>query len=108
MRLRVIAISLLATYLGAASAQDSYVAEIQQWQKQQEKELRSDNGWLTVSGLFWLHPGNNTFGSGKTNEIVLPASVPEKAGWFTLTNSTVSIAAVASLDLRFNSQPVKT
>src|SRR5215831_13025950 len=106
MKLRAIAISLFAMCLGGASAQDSYVAEIQRWQSEQEKELRSDNGWLTVSGLFWLHPGNNTFGSGKTNEIVLPAPVPEKAGWFTLENGMVIIFAIADLDVRLNGHPV--
>ena len=50
MTLRVIAVSLLAMSLGAASAQDSYVTEVQQWQKEQEKELRADGGWLTVAG----------------------------------------------------------
>src|SRR5262249_38216581 len=68
--------------------------------------LCSDNGWLTVSGLFWLHPGNNTFGSGKTDEIALPAPVPEKAGWFTLENGTVTIFAITDLDVRLNGHPL--
>jgi uncharacterized protein len=108
MKLRMIAVSLFAIGLGAAWAQDPYVAEIQQWQKEQERQLRADSGWLTVAGLFWLHPGKNTFGSGKANEIVLPAPVPEKAGWFTLTNGTVSISTVPNLDVRLNGQPVIT
>src|SRR5919204_2790430 len=87
-------------------AQDGYVAEIEQWQKQQEKELRADDGWLTVSGLFWLHPGQNPFGSGKTNDIVLPSPVPEKAGWFTLESGTVTLYAIPSLDIRLNGQPI--
>jgi uncharacterized protein len=106
MKLRVIAISIFAMCLGGASGQDSYVAQIHEWQKEQEKELRADTGWLTVSGLFWLHPGNNTFGSGKTNEIVLPAPVPEKAGWFTLDGGTVTISAMPSLDIRLNGEPI--
>jgi uncharacterized protein len=108
MKLRVIVVSFLAMSLGAASAQDSYVTEIQQWQKEQEKELRADGGWLTVAGLFWLHSGNNTFGSGKTNEIVLPAPVPEKAGWFTLDKRTVTVSAMPSLNIRLNGQPIAT
>lgn len=89
-------------------AQDGYVTHIEQWQKQQEKELRADDGWLTVSGLFWLHPGNNPFGSGKTNEIVLPGPVPEKAGWFSLENGTVTVFAIPSIDIRLNGQPITT
>jgi len=108
MKFRVIAISLFAVSIAALCAQDSYVAEIQQWQQQQENELRADDGWLTVAGLFWLHPGNNTFGSGNANEIVLPAPVPEKAGWFTLDNGTVTISAAAGLDIRLNGHPITT
>jgi len=106
MTLRVIAVSLLAMSLGAASAQDSYVTEVQQWQKEQEKELRADGGWLTVAGLFWLHPGKNTFGSGKMNEIVLPAPVPDKAGWFSLDKGTVTISAKPSMEIRLDGQPI--
>jgi len=35
-----------------------------------------------VSGLFWLHEGENTFGSGPLNDIVLPSSAPASAGSF--------------------------
>lgn len=105
MNLRL-AVWLIAFCSALGFAQDGYVAQIQQWQKQQEKELRADDGWLTVSGLFWLHPGNNTFGSAKTNDIVLPSPVPEKAGWFTLENGAVTLVAISNLDVRLNSQPI--
>lgn len=30
------------------------------WRKQQEAELRKDNGWLALAGLSWLKEGENT------------------------------------------------
>lgn len=103
-----LAVWLVAFCSAVSFAQNGYVAQIEQWQKKQEQELRADDGWLTVSGLFWLHPGNNPFGSGRANEIVLPSSVPEKAGWFTLENGTVTVSAISSLDIRLNGQPITT
>jgi uncharacterized protein (DUF1684 family) len=49
-----------------------YEAEIAAWRAQRESNLKSDTGWLTVAGLFWLKDGRNTFGSAAGNDIVLP------------------------------------
>jgi uncharacterized protein len=48
---------ILGSLLWAAS--DSYTAQIQEWRRQREAALRADDGWLTVTGLFWLHEGMN-------------------------------------------------
>ena len=63
-----------------AAADASYVAEIEKWRTTREQRLKADGGWLTVTGLFWLKDGPNTFGSDKAGDIVLPASVAPKAG----------------------------
>src|SRR2546421_4893128 len=43
--------------------------------------------WYPLAGLFWLHPGTNSFGSGAQNDVVLPkGSARERAGSFTLAN----------------------
>jgi uncharacterized protein len=59
-----------------------YRQSVQKWRQAYEADLKSDRGWLTVSGLFWLHEGENTFGSGPLNDIVLPAPAPASAGSF--------------------------
>jgi uncharacterized protein len=60
----------------------TYRASVEKWRQAYEAQLKSDGGWLTVSGLFWLHEGDNTFGSGPLNDIVLPATAPASAGTF--------------------------
>lgn len=66
-----------------AAGQNSYQATIEDWRGRQEKELKADDGWLTVAGLFWLKEGKNHFGADPSNEIVLPAgSAPARAGTF--------------------------
>ena len=72
--------------LGAAS----YQTEIAEWRRHREDNLKRDGGWLTVSGLFWLHEGVNTFGRDAGNEIVLPDGAG-RAGAFELKNGKVTV-----------------
>lgn len=99
---------------GSSFAADDlpYRASVEKWRQAYEADLKSDGGWLTVSGLFWLHEGANTFGSGKANDIVLPASAPAQAGTFEFhsgktiahmrpgVSATVNGKAVETIDLR--------
>jgi uncharacterized protein (DUF1684 family) len=62
------------------AAAGTYQAEMAAWREQREAALRADGGWLTVTGLFWLHEGANRFGSGSANEIVLPNDPALKSG----------------------------
>jgi uncharacterized protein (DUF1684 family) len=65
-----------------ADAQDapSYEAEILVWRQTVEERLRSDNGWLTLTGLYWLHEGENSVGSDPSADVLLPASAPLRLG----------------------------
>ena len=64
-------------------ADRAYREEIRQWRADYEDRLKRDNGWLTLAGLFWLKEGDNRFGSGLGNDLILPeGSAPEAAGTF--------------------------
>jgi uncharacterized protein (DUF1684 family) len=67
----------------------TYQAEIADWRQQREARLRRDGGWLTVTGLFWLHDGRNTLGTDAKSDIVLPAG-PGNAGVFELHGGKVT------------------
>jgi len=68
--------------------------EIAQWQTQRLTELKSENGWLTLVGLFWLKEGENKLGSDASNDIVLPATkLGAASGLFTLKNDVVQFEA---------------
>ena len=56
------------------------------WREQRVARLTSENGWLTLVGLFWLKPGENTFGRNHRNAIVLDhPQLAKRAGAFTRT-----------------------
>ena len=78
---------LLALSLAAAQTGDSaYARRFRNGATAYEADLKQDDGWLTLAGLFWLKEGGNTFGTSVENDIVLPpGSAPEKAGAFLFT-----------------------
>jgi uncharacterized protein (DUF1684 family) len=76
-------------------ASDAYRAQIERWRRQREAALTADGGWLTVTGLFWLHEGANSFGAATSSasgkDIVLPADPAVKGGAFDLHNGKVTM-----------------
>ena len=58
--------------LTGCTSRSSYKAEIENWRSAHEEELRKDDGWLTVAGLFWLKDGVNTIGKGDGYDVELP------------------------------------
>ena len=85
---------------------DAYRAEVEKFRQEYEARLKGDNGWLTVAGLFFLNPGQSTFGSDPLNDIVLPAAAPARAGTFEFRNGVVTLKAVAGGSLVLNGKPV--
>jgi len=63
--------ALLAPLLLTAALAGSYDDSLQQWREQRVAELTADDGWLTVTGLFWLKEGANTVGSGASSDVRL-------------------------------------
>jgi uncharacterized protein len=78
----MLAAAAVACVAVAWAADPAYVAGIEKWRQDREAKLKSDQGWLTVSGLFWLHEGENRFGSSPMNDIELPEGYPAEAGVF--------------------------
>jgi uncharacterized protein (DUF1684 family) len=70
----------------------TYKASVESWRKEREEDLRSEGGWLTVAGLFWLKEGENSFGTDPGNAIVLPpGSAPAHAGVFVFKGGKIVI-----------------
>lgn len=60
---------------------EAYTAELESHRDARVERLRSPTGWLSLTGLYWLAPGDNTFGSGESNAVVLPdPTIPAVAG----------------------------
>lgn len=62
-------------FAGNALADEAYVKSIQEWRARVETGLKRDNGWLTLAGRYVMKPGENTIGTAKGNDILLPPGV---------------------------------
>ncbi len=71
---------------------DAYKKEILEWQEKLDTDLRKDDSWLALAGLYWLDEGENSFGSGEANDIVFPNNgIPESIGLFIVEEDKVKL-----------------
>ena len=90
---------------GAALASEQ--AAIARWRAERVESLTSDNGWLTLTGLFWLKEGDNTFGRAPGNSLVLDnPALAGTAGSFVLTGHEVRFRALPGSGVTHDGQPV--
>ena len=84
---------ILAGVLLAASllAQNgSFQKDLAAWRTQHAAELLKPDGWLSLVGLEWLEPGDNTVGAGSDNKIRL-AKGPAHLAILHLEGETVTL-----------------
>jgi uncharacterized protein (DUF1684 family) len=73
---------------------NAYRQQIEKWHDERAANLKSEDGWLTLVGLFWLKEGENRLGSDKSNEIALPqGKAPPHAASLWLEKGTVRLEA---------------
>lgn len=102
----LLAASILAASSLSAADDASYRASVEKWRQEYEAQLKAPDGWLSVSGLFWLHEGDNTFGSAPTNDIVLPAAAPAEAGVFEFHAGKTTVRVKPGVAATMKSKPV--
>jgi uncharacterized protein len=101
--------SLLVILVGASVfAQSSFQVENRKWREEREAKLKAEDGWLTVSGLFWLKDGENTLGTGRKQRIVLPkGSAPANVGSLELANGVVTLRVAPSVSVMVKNKKVR-
>ncbi len=78
----------------------NYEEEILAWRKNRLARLTAADGWVTLAGLFWLQPGENSLGSGSENGLrVHNTEFPEKAGVFEVGDGRVLFRAQAGVEV---------
>ncbi len=90
------------------SAQNiSYQQSIDLWHQERLKELRADDGWLNLVGLFWLQEGTNSFGAGSQNNIVFPkGTIADFAGYFERSGKKVILKVSTGVLIKVNGKAV--
>lgn len=72
---------------GPAAVDSAYQRSFEKWKGELVDDLKQE--WLPLAGLFWLKPGENSFGADLKNVVVLPKG-PAHAGSFILQGKTVT------------------
>ncbi|HXH05928.1 MAG TPA: DUF1684 domain-containing protein [Vicinamibacterales bacterium] len=98
---------------GAATPRPSppeaaYRASIEEWRRQREAALRADDGWLTLTGLFFLEEGINRVGTDPGADVVLPpGSAPANAGVIEYRDGRTIVRLAPGVEATIDGKPVR-
>jgi uncharacterized protein (DUF1684 family) len=104
---------LLAASFGCARTADHgseilHRREIESWRADRLARLTSQDGWLTLAGLFWLQEGENSVGSDPSDRVVLPkATAPARAAELVLEGGRVRLAPEPGSGLTVAGRPAE-
>ncbi|WP_336514829.1 DUF1684 domain-containing protein [Pollutibacter soli] len=104
----IVSIGFVSPMKSAAQAGSRYDETIDAWRIKRLAELKAENGWLNLAGLYWLEPGKNTMGQSPKNDFVceLP-NMPVTAGFFTLKKGKVYWNSAGGVEVKMLDKPVK-
>lgn len=106
---------ILTILIGAVACSEApievdptYAAELEAERSQRLARLTAEDGWLSLTGLYWLEPGENRFGSAEDGAVVLPdPSVPDIAGLLVVgPNSEVIALGEEGAGVEINGEPL--
>ncbi len=89
----VACISLIVAAAFAADTQPpaDWQSGLLAWRAEHAKNLQAPNGWLSLVGLDWLKPGDNSVGSDAANVIKLKSPAPPNLGIVRLGNNSIEL-----------------
>ena len=82
-----------------------YLQSFDKWKAELVDDLKQN--WLSLAGLFWLKPGEGTFGTDAGNAIVFPKG-PAHAGVFQLHGTEVTVKFSSEAHATVDGKPVTT
>ena len=83
-------------------ADNEYEQSILKWRQEVDNNIRRENGWLALAGLFWLRKGTNAIGSNPECDILLPKGAPARLGTFGFDGNNVTLNVEARLPVEVN------
>jgi len=87
----------------------SYDEQILAWRKTRVQDLTGEDGWLALAGLYWLHPGKNTIGSGASQDIILSTgNAPEHACSIVVSAGSISLESAPAAHIMSDGKPVRS
>jgi len=81
---------------------NEYETSILKWRQEVDTNIRRENGWLALAGLFWLRKGTNLIGSDRESDILLPERTPSRLGTLEFDGNNVTLNVEADLPVEVN------
>lgn len=105
---RALAALLFLALAAGCREEPTYEGQIRAWQARRAQRLQTETGWLSLVGLYWLDPGSNSFGSDRSNKIVMPPKAPPAMGTLTLEEGSITLEPNADAGITLDGKPVTT
>jgi uncharacterized protein (DUF1684 family) len=87
-------------------AGNQYDAEVAEWRKNYDRDLRSEKGPLFLVGRHRLPEGRTAVGSEPSSGIALPERAPRQVGWVEVRGDKVVFVPAAGASIRSNGKPM--
>jgi len=95
--------------LVSALAQSDYMTTIEKWRSDEAADLKKEDGWLTLAGLFWLKDGVNTVGTGSHFDVRLTDNFTQgKFGEIDFKNGVATLKVASGVKAESDGKPVST
>src|SRR5690242_8159707 len=102
-------LAILLGSLGAVLAQSDYVKAVEKWRSDEETDLKKEDGWLTLAGLFWLKDGMNTMGAGSQFDVQLTDNFKQsKFGEIEFKNGVAALKVADGVEAQCDDKPIST
>ena len=82
----------------------AYTAEIEAAWAEREARLTAEDGWLTLTGLYWLEPGANIVGAAPDAHVHLPDGAPLVGSLHLGPDGVVTLLPAPDSDLTVNGE----
>jgi len=105
-KIQLSVIGFILALIVSCSTNSPYNKSIETWHNKRIENLKNDTGWLTLAGLYWLKPGENSFGADSSNRIIFPNSAPAFIGSFFLEDSSVRVMVNPDIQVENNGKIV--
>ncbi len=89
-------------------ANEEYQNSVLKWRQEVDNNLRRENGWLALAGLYWLRRGINLIGSDRESDIILPKRAPRRLGTFEFDGNNVMLEVESDVPVEVNGVTTKS
>ncbi len=101
---QLIFVAFLASCSGTPEMPLSYLPEHANWEEERVQLLYAPEGFLNLAGLYWMEPGEYTFGSDSASDLIFPEDFPAATGSFFVTRNRVLMTPASGAEITVNGE----